>query len=83
MDKELLATLANNPLLFEAVKTHVLSHFNIEDINDNLLVASSNELLGQMARSILDGKANVEDAFQEIANLRVLKDKPSEPNPGR
>lgn len=81
MDKEILKGIADNPALFEAVRTYLLSKFDFEadmDIN-----TTSNEQLGQIIRAKLQGAATVELAFREIARMRSTKDNPSHQNPAR
>jgi hypothetical protein len=80
MDKEILKGLADNPMLFDAVKAVILKQFEF----DYTYVANvSNDDLGAITRAIVDGRHRVEAAFSEIAAQKSSPTSPSKPNPAR
>lgn len=80
MDKDILKGLADNPLLLNAVKEAVLEAFTFDyKIRPDV----SNENLGSVTRAIVVGRDRVEEAFDKIARLKSIKDKPDLPNPAR
>lgn len=62
----MLKTLADNKALMETVKAHILEQFK----DDNTQPERSDQLLGQIYRAQLLGRATVEAAFQEIERLQ-------------
>lgn len=80
-DKDILKTLADNPLLFDTLKSFLLKRFTVDykDFSDMV----SNEHIGQVVRGNQYGQQGIEEAFKEIAALRSTKPLPEESNPGR
>jgi len=69
----ILAQIADNPLLFDALKALFLKQF---DITGTVTRTDTNEVLGQQLRFCLEGREKVEAAFREIAQYKT---KPSTP----
>ena len=65
MNEIQLKSLADNPALMEAVKTHILEQFEITVKQSE----KSDEQLGQLFRAQLVGRELVEQAFREIERL--------------
>ncbi len=70
---EILKSLANNQVLFDAVKVKLLSKFSLgktphKGIDDTLL--------GQTIRARLVGRELVEETFSDIARLKVGNSQP-------
>ncbi len=61
----ILTQLADNEALMEAVKQAILKRFEIPYAE-----SASDELLGQVTRARLVGRAAVESAFSEIASYK-------------
>ena len=76
---ELLKAIADNPALFDALKSLLKKHFSLDDIGTTY----DNETLGQMVRARVDGLKKLESAFKEIAGHATLKEKEELKNPGR
>lgn len=66
-NKQILNVIADNPSLFEEVKLTILEHFEKEEIRSDM----SDEILGQITRSKLNGIKNVQNAFNEIARYKT------------
>lgn len=68
-DTAILSIVADNQMLFDALKKLLLEQFEITGaINDT----DTNEILGQQVRSYLEGRKKVEEAFKEIAQLKTV-----------
>ena len=74
-----LKIIADNPILFKALKEVVLKQFTFDSISNQM----TNENIGQVVRSRIDGKILVEQAFKEIEKHKTLVEKPPEVNPAR
>lgn len=84
MEKDpLLKGLADNEALFLAVKKFLLSKFALEDHAYSELQGFDNDAIGEIVRSKLDGRAKVEEAFNEILRLKTIKDNKPVFNPAR
>jgi len=67
MDKQLFKIIADNKMLFDLLKYTLLSKFDIITTVD----AKDDVLLGQMLRSSITGKQNIEDVFREIDSFKT------------
>lgn len=79
---EPLKTIADNPLVFDALKEKLLSKFVIEKI-DTIFLDLPNQLLGERVRARVDGRHLVEEALNEIAALKTVNNKREALHPGR
>lgn len=79
MNKQLLSIIADNPALTDTLKELFKEHFSI----DNLDGSTSNEILGQKVRTRIDGIANIDKAFLEIARHKTVKTVERLLNPAR
>ena len=61
MPPNILQTIADNPMLLNAVKEVILKHFPY-DVNP----AMPNEEMGQVIRAVMNGRHAVDAAFKEI-----------------
>lgn len=77
--KEILSSLANNPPLLAAVKELLLTQFSLTDIDTTV----PNEVMGQIVRARVDGRAAVEKAFKEIERYRSVRAPKEQSNPAR
>ncbi len=66
-NEALLTILADNTFLFDVVKQTVLAEFQLKEYDTTL----SNERLGELVRSDVDGKVKVERAFKKIAQHKT------------
>ena len=76
-DKLILAGIANNSELFDAVKKVVLEQFEEKPYP----VDASDELLGQITRARCTGRQKVEEAFRTIAAYRNAPKTDAKENP--
>lgn len=76
---EVLKLIADNPALLNALKGLLQKHFSVDTLSTNM----TNENMGQLVRSRLDGLEVLERAFKEIERHRTQKDKPLSQNPAR
>lgn len=67
MDKQLFKIIADNKMLFDLLKYTLISKFDIMVTADT----KDDVLLGQILRSSLTGKQNVEDVFREIESFKT------------
>ncbi len=67
MPNDILGLIANNPTLLAALKNVLLKQF--ADMPYDLTM--SNEALGEITRSKIDGQAKVEAAFKEISKYKT------------
>ena len=77
MTDNVLKTLADNPVLTEAVKQVILKYFS----NDKLTSDLADIELGQMVRARLVGLQAVNDAFAEIAWHKSTPKQEAKDNP--
>lgn len=79
-EKNILAILADNPALIEAVKKILLKQFELPQA---LGAGTSDEVLGQYFRAKMTGTKAIEEAFKEIMQYKTTPDKLERTNPGR
>ena len=80
--KEIFRSLADNPQLCDALMTFLESKF--EDMHGTGTAdGMSDEILGQMLRARLIGKAKIREAFIEIARYKSVQDKKDAVNRAR
>jgi hypothetical protein len=72
MDKDILKVIADNPSLTDALKKLLLAEFELETPQSDLGV--TDEVLGQIFRARLVGKAKVESAFRKISSFKTEQD---------
>lgn len=78
---KVLSLIADNPLVMEELKKVLYSYFSTDDLTFNQ--ASTNEILGQQVRSVLEGRRNVDLALQDIAAYKSTGDIHNAINPAR
>jgi len=67
MPDQILKSVADNPILLEALKTIILAEFNdIEGVDVN----KNNEDLGAVTRARLEGVRRLKIAFRKIEQLK-------------
>jgi len=77
---EILAVIADNPALLQAVKDVVLKQFNVDAIDPTLPI----EQIGQKVLARLEGLKAIELAFKEISLHKSGQEKAKQPqNPAR
>ena len=76
---DVLKQIADNQLLFDALKRVIRKHFSLEDIGNTY----DNETLGQLVRARIDGMKKCEEAFIEISQYATIKPKEEAKNPAR
>lgn len=81
MDKTILQSLADNPMLFDAVKKLLESRFELTFHED--IYGLEDKRIGEMVRAKLTGLKRISDAFDEIATYKSIKSKPTGENPAR
>lgn len=81
MDKEILKGLADNQMLFDAVKKQILGKFDLEKLYKDW--DATDATIGQSVRSTLTGRKAIEAAFDEIATYKTIKGAPEKQNPAR
>lgn len=79
--KEVLKAFADNPLLFETVRSVILNKFRLDDAQQ--LVGLEDKKIGEVIRARLDGRAKVEEAFKELSNYKTTKQRETIENPAR
>ena len=79
MEKNILAQIANNPTLFAALKEVLEKQFSFEGVSNQM----TNENIGQVVRSRIDGLILVRNAFAEIERYKSVEEKPPEKMPAR
>ncbi len=77
---EILKTLADNPALFEAVKSVLLKQFTT---SEGEVEAFTDEQLGQRVRARIVGTQAVENAFKEIKSYKTPEPIPPKINEAR
>ena len=77
MSNNVLANLANNKELFDAVREVFLKQFSIDGLKPDI----GDELLGQAVRARLIGIKGVEDACREIESHKTVPQSPNKENP--
>jgi hypothetical protein len=80
-DKEILKGLADNPMLFDAVKAVLNSHFTLDYTSFSREAEA--EFIGNYVRARLEGQKLLQNAFDEIASHKTGAPSPSKPNPAR
>lgn len=75
----ILTTLADNPALCEAFKALFLKHLNADTTDPGM----TNEVLGQITRSRMDGLRVLENTFKEVERCKTVERKPQGLNPAR
>jgi len=75
----ILKTIAETPVLFDALKDAILSQFAEESVDEKM----TDEQIGQISRARSVGRRKVEKAFSEIARLRTSDKENAGVNPGR
>lgn len=75
----LLKIIADNPALMDALKEVIYKQFTFDNVS-NLM---TNENIGQVVRSRIDGKILVDNAFKEIAKYKTVAEETIEPMQGR
>lgn len=73
-----LRIVAENPILYEELRKFLLSKFELDTIPDG----TDNAQLGEIVRARLDGRLIVDEAFRQIAGLKIEKPRVAE-NPAR
>ena len=79
-NNQILKTIADNPLLEEALRKLLKKQFEFLPIPSASL---SDEILGQQTRARIVGMVAVNKAFEEIANYKTIPDQPESKNPAR
>lgn len=79
MDKAVLKSIADNPVLLNAVRDIILKQFSLDEINVN----QSNDEMGQVVRARIVGLRKVADGFREIETYKTIKLKSEGKNPAR
>ena len=79
MPNEVLKIVADNPALLNALKTVILEQFSLEEVNTNM----TNDNIGQLVRSRVEGMRRVEGAFREIEKYKTPKPSGGGKNPAR
>lgn len=77
--KEILRGLADNEVLFTALKELIAEKFSMDNISTNM----NNEVIGQIVRANIEGKARVELAFKDIEQCKSPGTLPEKINPGK
>lgn len=80
-NNELLKIVADNPNLFETLKTLILDEFEITPPQSDLGVEDL--VLGQILRARLVGKNKVESAFKKILTYKTMEEGVEKINRGR
>jgi len=75
----ILKTIADNPQLLQALKEIISKPFYVEEIKSDM----SNEQIGQLTRSRIDGLRKVEEGFREIEKYKTLQTEVTMLNPAR
>ena len=70
-DKQILKVIADNPSLFDTLKSHILNEFEIDAPQGDL--TATDEVLGQILRARLVGKSKVESAFKKVMNYKSVE----------
>lgn len=81
MDKTILRSLADNQMLFDAVKKLIESKFELAFHED--IYGLEDKKIGELVRAKLTGLKRIADAFDEIATYKSVKSKPIGDNPAR
>jgi len=79
MDKNILSQIANNPTLFNALKEVIENRWSFDGVSNQM----TNENIGQVVRSRIDGLILVRNAFIEIERYKSVEEKPLEKMPAR
>lgn len=75
----ILKIIADNPALMDALKEVIYKQFNFDNVSNRM----TNEEIGEVVRSRIDGKILVDNAFGEIAKYKTIAEEPIEPMQGR
>lgn len=76
---QLLKIIADNPSLTEALKKTFFDKFDEDKVNNGM----SNELIGQITRSRIEGLRKIDEVFKVIEHYKSEVDKPSKTMQGR
>jgi preprotein translocase subunit SecA len=79
MEKSILTSLADNPLLLEALKNEFEKVYNVNDFD----TSQDNETLGQNVRAFQMTKGFIKQVFREIEKHKTIPDHKEKINPAR
>ena len=78
-DKEILKGIADNPALLGMVRQIIEDEFSLDEIPTTM----TNEAMGQVVRSRVEGLKKINKAFLKILQYRSFAEKKEVPNQAR